>query len=78
MLLQNLPTFGVLRGGGMTGRDRSLIPTVAVCGVLAGRNDQPDPLAADAYGWPLPMETDEILSSEVGGPEPHGQGGRYG
>jgi hypothetical protein len=38
---------------------------VAACGVLRDLHDDLDRLVADAYGWPWPMETEEILARLV-------------
>ncbi|MFO7955908.1 MAG: hypothetical protein R6X33_02280 [Candidatus Brocadiia bacterium] len=41
------------------------IHEVAACGVLRDLHDELDRLVADAYGWPRPMETEEILARLV-------------
>jgi hypothetical protein len=48
----------------LTPRERK-VHEVAVCGLLRDLHDELDRLVADAYGWPWPMETEEILARLV-------------
>ena len=51
-------------GEALTEKERR-IHEVAACGVLRDLHDELDRLVADAYGWPWPMETEEILARLV-------------
>ncbi|MDB4948963.1 MAG: hypothetical protein JWM27_1612, partial [Gemmatimonadetes bacterium] len=48
----------------LTPKERD-IHTIAACGVLKDLHDDLDLLVAEAYGWPWPMERDEILERLV-------------
>jgi hypothetical protein len=48
----------------LTPKERK-VHEVAACGVLRDLHDELDRLVADAYGWPWPMETEEILARLV-------------
>jgi len=51
-------------GEALTPKERT-IHEIAACGVLRDLHDELDQLVADAYGWPWPMEREEILSRLV-------------
>jgi hypothetical protein len=51
-------------GEPLTPKERK-VHEVAACGVLRDLHDELDRLVADAYGWPWPMETAEILARVV-------------
>lgn len=51
-------------GEALTPRERA-IHEVAACGVLKDLHDELDALVAEAYGWPWPMEREEILERLV-------------
>ncbi|HET6763730.1 MAG TPA: hypothetical protein VFH27_08655, partial [Longimicrobiaceae bacterium] len=51
-------------GDALTPRERD-IHTIAACGVLRDLHDELDRLVAQAYGWPWPMEREEILERLV-------------
>jgi hypothetical protein len=51
-------------GEALTPKERK-VHEVAACGVLRDLHDELDRLVADAYGWPWPMETEEILQRLV-------------
>jgi hypothetical protein len=54
-----------LRGGeALTPKERK-IHEIAACGVLKDLHDELDALVAEAYGWPSPMEREEILERLV-------------
>lgn len=48
----------------LTAKERA-IHEIAACGVLRDLHDELDRLVAEAYGWPWPMEKDEILERLV-------------
>ncbi|MGI8508389.1 MAG: type IIL restriction-modification enzyme MmeI [Gemmatimonadaceae bacterium] len=48
----------------LTSKERA-IHEIAACGVLRDMHDDLDQLVAEAYGWPWPMEKDEILERLV-------------
>lgn len=52
-------------GEALTAKERP-IHEIAACGVLRDLHDELDRLVAEAYGWPWPMERDEILERLVG------------
>ncbi|HEY3933765.1 MAG TPA: hypothetical protein VGL65_04035 [Gemmatimonadales bacterium] len=51
-------------GEALTPRERA-IHEIAACGVLRDLHDELDALVAEAYGWPWPMEKEEILERLV-------------
>jgi hypothetical protein len=51
-------------GEPLTAKERE-IHQIAACGVLRDLHDALDALAAEAYGWPWPMEREEILERLV-------------
>jgi hypothetical protein len=51
-------------GEKLTQKERS-IHEIAACGVLKDMHDELDRLVAEAYGWPWPMELEEILERLV-------------
>jgi hypothetical protein len=51
-------------GEALTPKERA-IHEIAACGVLKDLHDELDRLVADAYGWPWPMEKEEILERLV-------------
>jgi hypothetical protein len=51
-------------GAALTPKERA-IHEVAACGVLKDLHDELDRLVAEAYGWPWPMEKEEILERLV-------------
>jgi hypothetical protein len=51
-------------GAPLTPRERT-IHELAACGVLRDLHDELDALVAEAYGWPWPMEKEEILERLV-------------
>ncbi len=51
-------------GEALTPKERA-IHEVAACGVLKDLHDELDALVAEAYGWPWPMEREEILERLV-------------
>lgn len=51
-------------GDPLTPKERA-IHEIAACGVLRDIHDELDALVAEAYGWPWPMEKDEILERLV-------------
>ena len=51
-------------GEPLTPKERA-IHEIAACGVLRDLHDELDALVAEAYGWPWPMEKDEILERLV-------------
>ena len=51
-------------GAALTPKERA-IHEVAACGILRDMHDELDALVAEAYGWPWPMERDEILERLV-------------
>lgn len=54
-----------LRGGEkLTDKERA-VHEIAACGVLRDLHDELDALVAEAYGWPWPMEREEILERLV-------------
>ena len=51
-------------GEPLTAKERA-IHEIAACGVLRDLHDELDPKVAEAYGWPWPMEREEILERLV-------------
>jgi hypothetical protein len=51
-------------GDALTPKERD-VHTIAACGVLRDLHDELDRLVAQAYGWPWPMEREEILERLV-------------
>ena len=51
-------------GEALTPKERE-VHEIAACGVLRDLHDTLDRLVAEAYGWPWPMERDEILARLV-------------
>ncbi len=51
-------------GAALTPKERS-IHEIAACGVLKDLHDELDVLVAQAYGWPWPMQREEILERLV-------------
>lgn len=51
-------------GEALTAKERE-VHEIAACGVLRDLHDDLDRLVAEAYGWPWPMERDEILERLV-------------
>ena len=51
-------------GAELTSRERE-VHEIAACGVLRDLHDELDRLVAEAYGWPWPMEREEILERLV-------------
>jgi methylase of polypeptide subunit release factors len=51
-------------GDPLTPKERA-IHEIAACGVLRDLHDELDALVAEAYGWPWPMEKEEILERLV-------------
>ena len=51
-------------GEALTPKERA-VHEIAACGVLRDLHDELDALVADAYGWPWPMEKEEILERLV-------------
>ena len=51
-------------GEALTPKERA-IHEVAACGILRDLHDELDRLVAEAYGWPWPMEREEILERLV-------------
>jgi hypothetical protein len=51
-------------GTALTPRERT-IHELAACGILRDLHDELDRLVAEAYGWPWPMEKEEILERLV-------------
>jgi hypothetical protein len=51
-------------GDALTPKERT-IHEIAACGVLRDLHDELDALVAGAYGWPWPMEKEEILERLV-------------
>ncbi len=51
-------------GAALTPRERT-IHEIAACGILRDLHDELDRLVAEAYGWPWPMEREEILERLV-------------
>jgi hypothetical protein len=51
-------------GEALTAKERE-IHEIAACGVLRDLHDELDALVAEAYGWPWPMEREEILERLV-------------
>ena len=51
-------------GEALTTKERA-IHEVAACGILRDMHDELDALVAEAYGWPWPMEKEEILERLV-------------
>ena len=51
-------------GQALTPKERA-IHEVAACGILRDLHDELDQLVAEAYGWPWPMEREEILERLV-------------
>ncbi len=51
-------------GEALTPKERA-IHEIAACGVLRDMHDELDALVAEAYGWPWPMEKEEILERLV-------------
>jgi hypothetical protein len=51
-------------GETLTAKERS-IHELAACGILKDLHDELDTLVAEAYGWPWPMEREEILERLV-------------
>ena len=51
-------------GEPLTEKERK-VHEIAACGVLRDLHDELDRLVAEAYGWPWPMETEEILARLV-------------
>ncbi|MDX2262260.1 MAG: type IIL restriction-modification enzyme MmeI [Gemmatimonadales bacterium] len=54
-----------LRSGAVLTPKERAIHEVAACGILRDMHDQLDALVAEAYGWPWPMEKEEILERLV-------------
>jgi hypothetical protein len=52
------------RGEALSPRERE-VHEIAACGVLRDFHDRLDSLVAEAYGWPWPVERDEILARLV-------------
>ena len=51
-------------GEALTPKERA-IHEVAACGILKDMHDELDALVAEAYGWPWPMEREDILERLV-------------
>ena len=51
-------------GEALTPKERD-VHQIAACGVLRDLHDELDRLVAEAYGWPWPMEREEILERLV-------------
>jgi hypothetical protein len=51
-------------GEALTPKERT-IHEVAACGILRDMHDELDALVAEAYGWPWPMEREEVLERLV-------------
>jgi hypothetical protein len=51
-------------GEALTTKERAM-HEVAACGILKDMHDELDALVAEAYGWPWPMEREEILERLV-------------
>jgi hypothetical protein len=51
-------------GEALTPKER-VIHEAAACGILRDMHDELDALVAEAYGWPWPMEKEEILERLV-------------
>ena len=51
-------------GEKLTDKERA-IHEIAACGVLKDLHDELDRLVAEAYGWPWPMEREEVLERLV-------------
>ncbi|MBL0178574.1 MAG: class I SAM-dependent DNA methyltransferase [Gemmatimonadetes bacterium] len=51
-------------GEALTPKERA-IHEVAACGILRDMHDELDALVAEAYGWPWPMEKEEVLERLV-------------
>jgi hypothetical protein len=51
-------------GDDLTPKERT-VHEIAACGVLRDLHDELDALVAEAYGWPWPLERDEILERLV-------------
>lgn len=51
-------------GEALTAKERE-VHEIAACGVLRDFHDSLDSIVAEAYGWPWPMERDEILARLV-------------
>jgi hypothetical protein len=54
-----------LRSGELLTPKERTIHELAACGVLKDLHDELDQLVAEAYGWPWPMEREEILERLV-------------
>jgi hypothetical protein len=54
-----------LRSGEVLTTKEREVHEIAACGVLRDFHDSLDSLVAEAYGWPWPMERDEILARLV-------------
>src|SRR5690606_8300352 len=54
-----------LRSGEKLTAKEKAIHEIAACGVLKDLHDELDRLVAEAYGWPWPMEKEEILERLV-------------
>jgi hypothetical protein len=54
-----------LRSGEKLTEKERAIHEIAACGVLKDVHDELDRLVAEAYGWPWPMEREEILERLV-------------
>jgi hypothetical protein len=54
-----------LRSGAVLTPKERAVHEVAACGVLKDLHDELDGLVAEAYGWPWPMEREEILERLV-------------
>lgn len=52
-------------GEKLTDKERA-VHEIAACGVLRDLHDELDRLVAQAYGWPWPMEREEVLERLVG------------
>jgi hypothetical protein len=52
-------------GDKLTDKERT-VHEIAACGVLRDLHDELDQLVARAYGWPWPMEREEVLERLVG------------
>lgn len=54
-----------LRSGAKLAPKERTIHELAACGILRDLHDELDALVAEAYGWPWPMEREEILERLV-------------
>ena len=55
-----------LRSGAKLTLKERTVHEIAACGILRDLHDELDALVAEAYGWPWPMEKEEILERLVG------------